>query len=142
MKIGSLFAGIGGIELGFKKAGFKTAWAVEIDEKACITYKANHKHKIINEDLAKVDLKKLSKIDILTAGFPCQAFSVAGYRKGFNDERGNVFFEFLRYLEYFKPQIVFLENVKNLFKHDEGRTFATIKKELQKLGYFLKYQIK
>ncbi|SUX27060.1 cytosine-specific methyltransferase NlaX (M.NlaX) [Campylobacter upsaliensis] len=73
MKIGSLFAGIGGIEL---------------DSKACITYKANHKHKIINNDLAKVDLKNLSKIDILTAGFPCQAFSVAGYRKGFKDEGG------------------------------------------------------
>ncbi len=141
MKIGSLFAGIGGIELGFKKAGFKTAWAVEIDEKACITYRANHKHKIINQDLAKVDLNKLSNIDILTAGFPCQAFSVAGYQKGFNDERGNVFFEILRYLEYFKPQIVFLENVKNLFKHDEGKTFATIKKELQRFGYSLKYQI-
>ncbi|WP_255298145.1 DNA cytosine methyltransferase [Campylobacter helveticus] len=140
MKIGSLFAGIGGIELGFKKAGFKTAWAVEIDEKACITYKANHKHKIINSDLAKVDLKSLSKIDILTAGFPCQAFSVAGYRKGFNDERGNVFFEILRYLKHFKPEIIFLENVKNLFKHDEGRTFATIKKELQRFSYFLKYQ--
>lgn len=141
MKIGSLFAGIGGIELGFKKAGFKTAWAVELDSKACITYKANHKHKIINNDLAKVDLKNLSKIDILTAGFPCQAFSVAGYRKGFKDERGNVFFEILRYLEHFKPSIIFLENVKNLFKHDKGRTFEIIKKELQKLGYFLKYEI-
>lgn len=141
MKIGSLFAGIGGIELGFKKAGFKTAWAVELDSKACITYKANHKHKIINNDLAKVDLKNLSKIDILTAGFPCQAFSVAGDRKGFKDERGNVFFEILRYLEHFKPSIIFLENVKNLFKHDKGRTFEIIKKELQKLGYFLKYEI-
>lgn len=141
MKIGSLFAGIGGIELGFLKAGFKTAWAVELDSKACITYKANHKHKIINNDLAKVDLKSLSKIDILTAGFPCQAFSVAGYRKGFKDERGNVFFEILRYLEHFKPSIIFLENVKNLFKHDKGRTFEIIKKELQKLGYFLKYEI-
>lgn len=141
LKIGSLFAGIGGIELGFKKVGFKTAWAIEIDTKACITYKANHKHKIINEDLAKVDLSKLNKIDILTAGFPCQAFSVAGYRKGFKDERGNVFFEILRYLEYFKPEIIFLENVKNLFKHDGGRTFTIIKTELEKAGYNIKYQI-
>lgn len=141
MKIGSLFAGIGGIELGFKKAGFSTAWAIELDSKSCITYKANHKHKIINNDLAKVDLKSLSKIYILSAGFPCQAFSVAGYRKGFKDERGNVFFEILRYLEHFKPSIIFLENVKNLFKHDKGRTFEIIKKELQKLGYFLKYEI-
>ncbi len=141
MKLGSLFAGIGGIELGFLKNGIKTAWAVEIDPKACITYKANHKNKIINEDLAKVKLDSLESIDILSAGFPCQAFSIAGYRKGFKDERGNVFFEILRYLEYFKPEVVFLENVKNLLKHDKGKTFETIKKKLEKLNYKVKYQI-
>lgn len=141
MKLGSLFAGIGGIELGFKRAGIKTAWAIEIDAKACMTYKANHKNKIINDDLAKVDLKNLESIDILSAGFPCQAFSVAGYRKGFDDERGNVFFEILRYLEYFKPQVIFLENVKNLLKHDKERTFTRIKQELENLGYHIKYQV-
>lgn len=141
MKIGSLFAGIGGIELGFKKAGFDTAWAIELDTKACITYKANHEHEIINADISKVDLKKLKKIDILTAGFPCQAFSIAGYQKGFKDERGNIFFEILKYLEYFKPKIIFLENVKNLLRHDRNQTFTIIKKELENLGYKLKYQI-
>ena len=141
MKIGSLFAGIGGIELGFKKAGFSTAWAIEIDTKACVTYKANHKHQIINADISKVDFKELNSIEILTAGFPCQAFSVAGYQKGFNDERGNVFFEILRYLKFFKPKIIFLENVKNLCNHDKGKTFARIKKELENLGYKLKFQV-
>lgn len=69
MKIGSLFAGIGGIELGFEKAGFEIAWGIEIDSKACQTYKANHKHIIINADISKVDLSTLSHIDILTASF-------------------------------------------------------------------------
>lgn len=141
MKIGSLFAGIGGIELGFEKAGFEIAWGIEIDSKACQTYKANHKHTIINADISKVDLSTLSHIDILTAGFPCQAFSVAGYQKGFNDERGNIFFEILRYLKYFKPQIIFLENVKNLTRHDKTKTFTRIKSELENLGYKLKFEV-
>ncbi|RTI86610.1 DNA (cytosine-5-)-methyltransferase [Campylobacter jejuni] len=141
MTLGSLFAGIGGIELGFKKVGFDCVWAVEIDQKACETYKANHQNIIINKDINDVKLNTLADIDILTAGFPCQAFSVAGYRKGFNDERGNVFFGILRYLEYFKPKIVFLENVKNLKTHDKGKTLKIILKELQKLGYFVKYEI-
>lgn len=141
MTLGSLFAGIGGIELGFKKVGFDCVWAVEIDQKACETYKANHQNIIINKDINDVKLNTLADIDILTAGFPCQAFSVAGYRKGFNDERGNIFFGILRYLEYFKPKIVFLENVKNLKTHDKGKTLKIILKELQKLGYFVKYEI-
>lgn len=141
VKIGSLFAGIGGIELGFAKAGFSTAWGIEIDAKACGTYKANHAHTIINADISKVDLNTLSNIDILTAGFPCQAFSVAGYQKGFDDERGNVFFEILRYLKYFKPKIIFLENVKNLTRHDKTKTFSRIKFELESLGYKLKFEV-
>ncbi|TQR30978.1 DNA (cytosine-5-)-methyltransferase [Campylobacter sp. MIT 99-7217] len=141
MKLGSLFAGIGGIELGFKKAGFKTAWGIELDSKACITYKANHKHKIINEDISKIDLNSLEDIEILSAGFPCQAFSIAGYQRGFKDERGNIFFEILRYLRYFKPRIIFLENVKNLLRHDKNKTFAIIKQELEGLGYKLKYEV-
>ena len=141
MKIGSLFAGIGGIELGFEKAGFECAWGIEIDKKACQTYKANHKHTIINADISKVDLSALSPIDILTAGFPCQAFSVAGYQKGFSDERGNIFFEILRYLRYFEPQIIFLENVKHLTTHDKGKTFTRIKIELENLGYKLKFEV-
>ncbi|KAA6234277.1 DNA cytosine methyltransferase [Campylobacter sp. LR291e] len=141
MNIGSLFAGIGGIEIGFKKCGFDTAWAIEIDSKACETYALNYKNKIINNDLSKVNLNELENIDILTAGFPCQAFSIAGYQKGFKDERGNVFFEIIRYLKHFKPQIIFLENVKNLINHDKKNTFKIIKSELENLGYHLKYKV-
>ena len=106
--VGELFAGIGGIGLGFQKAGFSLSWANEIDEKACHTYRKNFKHLLINEDMTKVNPSTLSKVDILTGGFPCQAFSIAGYRKGFKDDRGNLFFDILRYIKEIKPRVVFL----------------------------------
>jgi len=139
--VGGLFGGIGGIELGFKKAGFKISWANEIDKNACITYKVNHKHKLFEKDLRELKTSEVEKIDILTGGFPCQAFSIAGYRQGFNDERGNIFFEILRFVDDLKPKIIFLENVKNLENHDKGNTFKKIKEELEKRKYHLKYKV-
>ena len=135
MKIGSLFAGIGGIELGFQQNGFEIKWANEIDEKASITYKTNFKHTLYIQDLRTFHAP--SKIDILTAGFPCQAFSIAGLQKGFNDDRGNIFFEILRIIDEANPSILFLENVKNLTSHDRGRTFSIIKKSLEGKGFNL-----
>ncbi len=139
--VGGLFAGIGGIELGFKKAGFKILWANEIDKNAAITYRANYKHKLFEKDLKELKTNEVEKIDILTAGFPCQAFSIAGKQKGFNDERGNIFFEILRFCDDLKPKILFLENVKNLQTHDKGNTFRRIKEELEQRGYKLKYKV-
>ena len=107
--VGGLFGGIGGIELGFKKAGFPISWANEIDKNAAITYRLNHKHKLYERDLKELDTKEVEKINILTGGFPCQAFSIAGYRKGFNDDRGNIFFEILRFIDGLEPKIVFLD---------------------------------
>lgn len=141
MKVGGLFAGIGGIELGFKRAGFEISWANEIDAKACITYRANHSHTLVHKDLKEFQPKEVKKIDILTGGFPCQAFSVAGYRKGFEDERGNIFFEILKFVDAMQPKVVFLENVKNLASHDEGRTFRRILTELTDRDYYIKYKI-
>ncbi len=141
LKVGGLFAGIGGIELGFKRAGFDISWANEIDKNAAITYRLNHKHKLYEKDLKELQTSEVEKIDILTGGFPCQAFSVAGYRKGFEDDRGNVFFEILRFCDDLQPQIVFLENVKNLQGHDGGKTFETILKKLQDRGYYVKYKV-
>lgn len=135
--VGELFAGIGGIGLGFKEAGFELAWANEIDEKACITYSQNFSHLLINRDMTKLDPTELPHIDILTGGFPCQAFSVAGYRKGFKDERGNLFFDILRFVDVLKPKVIFLENVKNLTTHDNGNTFKVIQNELKKAGYYI-----
>jgi len=140
-KVGELFAGIGGIGLGFQKAGFEILWANEIDAKACVTYSKNFKHLLMNCDMQKIDPKKLEKIDILTGGFPCQAFSIAGYRKGFKDDRGNIFFDIIRYIKVLKPRVVFLENVKNLAGHDKGRTFKIIQKELAEVGYVVKASV-
>lgn len=141
MNVGGLFAGIGGIELGFKKAGFSISWANEIDKNAAKTYRKNHNHKLFEKDLKELKTNEVEKIDILTGGFPCQAFSVAGYRKGFKDDRGNVFFEILRFIDDLEPKVIFLENVKNLQGHDEGRTFKIILKELQKRGYYMSYKV-
>jgi len=141
MKVGGLFAGIGGIELGFKKAGFDIEWANEIDKNACITYRLNHKHKLFEKDLNDLETSEVTPIDILTGGFPCQAFSIAGYQKGFRDDRGNVFFQILRFIDDLEPKIVFLENVKNLVGHDKGKTFKRITDELEERGYYLKHKV-
>lgn len=140
-KVGGLFAGIGGIELGFKKAGFEISWANEMDKNAAITYRNNHEHTLYEKDIKELKATEVKKVEILTGGFPCQAFSVAGYQKGFKDDRGNIFFEILRFIDSLKPQVIFLENVKNLQGHDKGRTFQKITDELEDRGYFLKYKI-
>jgi DNA (cytosine-5)-methyltransferase 1 len=141
--VGGLFSGVGGIELGFQKAGFNIQWANEFDSRACITYRENFKnHNLMEEDIWKLvenkftfENKKINNIDILVGGFPCQAFSVAGYRKGFEDERGNLFFAIKEFIMHFQPKAILLENVKNLKGHDGGRTFGRIFSELDELGY-------
>jgi len=135
----SLFAGVGGVDLGFKNAGFSILWANEIDSKACATYNANFGHKIICDDIK--NLKQMPKVDILTAGFPCQAFSIAGYQKGFEDERGSLVFEVLRLVKEIEPQVLFLENVKNLISHNKAQTFKDICLAIESLGYFIKHKV-
>ena len=130
-----MFAGIGGIDLGFQQAGFDIKWANEYDKNACNTYKENFKHLLLEEDVHNISPKNLNKVDIITSGFPCQAFSVAGYRKGFEDDRGNLFFETLRFINYLKPKAYLLENVKNLYGHDKGNTFKVIRESLIESGY-------
>ena len=108
VRVASMFAGIGGICLGFKKAGAKLVWANEIDKYACCTYRENFGNDyLIEDDIMNVDATSIPDIDILTAGFPCQPFSIAGYQKGFEDERGNLFFEVLRVIKAKKPKVVF-----------------------------------
>ena len=141
MKVAGLFAGVGGIELGFKQAGFNIVWSNEIDGKAGETFKANHNSKIVIDDIHNIDANTIPDVDVLVGGFPCQAFSIAGYQKGFEDERGEVFFQLARIIKDKKPRIVFIENVKNLLSHDKGNTFKVIKETLESYGYNLKTMI-
>ena len=137
-----MFAGIGGICLGFRNAGCRIVWANEIDRDACKTYRENFGSSYLREgDIRDVDTADIPDMDILTAGFPCQAFSIAGYRKGFEDDRGALFFEVMRVIETKKPRAVFLENVKNLRTHDGGRTFRNIVLCLEDAGYELKNEV-
>ena len=132
-----LFAGIGGIRLGFQHAfqeNIEFVFASEIDKYACETYYANYGEKPYG-DITKIDEKNIPPFDILLGGFPCQAFSIAGLRKGFEDTRGTLFFEIARIVEHHKPQVVFLENVKGFKNHDKGTTFKVVKETLQNLGY-------
>lgn len=140
--VGSLFAGIGGIDLGFKKAGFKTQWANEIDKKACETYFVNFPNKIICDGIESIDCENLEKIDVLTAGFPCQPFSIAGKRRGLDDPRGgNLFLEIIRIIKKLEPRVVFLENVKNLKFHNGGKTLNYMIDLLKSAGYKVEFKI-
>lgn len=138
----SLFSGIGGIDLAFEQAGFKVVWANEIDKFACITYRHNlSNNALVEADIKSIDEKSVPQADVLVAGFPCQSFSIMGYRRGFNDARGNLFFEIVRIAKSVRPKVIFLENVRNLINHDNGRTFITIFNHLSELGYYVKYTV-
>ena len=140
LRCASFFAGVGGIDLGFEQNKlFEIVYANEFDPYPVRTYELNSKLKVDCRDIKDVKASEIPDFDVLLAGFPCQAFSVAGYRKGFDDEkgRGTLFFELIRIIEEKQPQIVFLENVKNLVGHDNGNTFAVIKDALEQNGYMV-----
>lgn len=132
-----LFAGIGGIRLGFSQAfgrNIEFVFSSEIDKYAKQTYYANFGD-IPSGDITRIDEKDIPKHDILLAGFPCQAFSIAGKRLGFEDTRGTLFFDIARIANYHKPKVIFLENVKGLVGHDKGNTFKVINQTLEDFGY-------
>lgn len=142
MKVCSLFSGIGGIDLGFIQAGFDVIWANEFDKDAATTYRANFGNAyLVQKDIKTISAKEIPDFDVLVAGFPCQPFSSAGNQKGFDDPRGNLFFEIARIVEAKRPQVIFLENVSNLLQHDDGKTFLTIYNALVPFGYAFKYRV-
>jgi len=136
-----LFAGAGGMALGFQMAGLGTEALIEIDKQACATLKKNRPDwNVIHQDVAEIDYTKF-KADVVAGWFPCQAFSSAGKGLGFEDTRGNLFFEFARAVKEIKPKIFVAENVEGLKNHDEGRTLQTMIKVLTDLGYHLQMKV-
>lgn len=144
-----LFAGIGGFRLGMEQAGHKCLAYCEKDKFALQTYKSNFN---TDDNIGWNDIKdvtegeiiefgKQHEVDIICAGFPCQAFSIAGKKRGFADTRGTMFFELEKFAKILKPKYLLFENVKGLLTHDRGRTFATILYELWKLGYDAEWQV-
>lgn len=139
-----LFAGMGGFSMAFQKAGFKILWANDSDAHASSTYRHNFPHvrfheKVIEELTVAGD--DLEPVDVLTAGFPCQPFSVAGRKSGFEDARGRLFFEISRLVREFgslRPRIIVMENVRHLLNHDQGKTFSRILTSIQQAGYWFR----
>ena len=143
--VASFFAGVGGIDLGFEETGeFKTVYANEFDSYASETFEMNYPTvKVDQRDIHLVPVEDVPKTDVIIGGFPCQAFSIAGYRQGFEDKkgRGELFFELMRMVEAKKPRVALFENVKNLVGHDNGNTFRVICEQLELLGYHYTYQV-
>lgn len=136
-----LFAGIGGIRLGFESVGGECVFSSEFDEDACKTYEANFgEHP--SGDITKIDAKSIPDFDVLLGGFPCQAFSIIGKKEGFaNETCGTLFFDIERILKEKQPKAFMLENVRNLTAHDKGRTFRVIREHLEMLGYRVYAQV-
>lgn len=147
--VGSFFAGVGGIDLGFEQTKhFKVVYANEIDEYPAKTYELNFGTKVDVRDINIVKASEIPDFDVMIGGFPCQAFSIAGYRQGFDDEkgRGTLFYELCRLIREKKelghqPRVVFFENVKNLVGHDNGNTFKVILELLNNLGYKVEQKV-
>lgn len=136
-----LFAGAGGLALGFENAGIHTNLLVEIDKIAVATLRLNRpKWNILHNDITNVDFQGMNA-DILTGGFPCQSFSYAGKKLGFDDVRGTLFFEYARAVKQVQPKIILAENVKGLEKHNNGQTLNVIISTLDELGYRCEYKI-
>ena len=146
MKFLDLFAGIGGFRLGMESAGHECVGFCEIDKFARESYKAIHntEGEIELHDITRVtdeSIRRIGRVDVICGGFPCQAFSIAGHRRGFEDTRGTLFFEICRFASVLRPKYLFLENVRGLLNHDGGATFETIIRTLDELGYDVEWQV-
>ena len=135
-----LFAGLGGFRIALEALGGECVFSSEINSHACEIYQANFNHNSYC-DITKLNPSIIPDFDVLCAGFPCQSFSIAGKKLGFEDTRGTLFFDICRIIEKKQPPIVLLENVKNLTQHDNGKTFSTIISSLENLNYSVSFQL-
>ena len=135
-----LFCGIGSFHYSFKKLGWECVMSCDIDNAVKETYNANY-NLLPLDDITEIDPKNILNYDILCAGFPCQPFSQCGQHKGFSDERGTLFFNIMKFVEYHKPKIIILENVQGLLSHDKGNTFKKIRSDIEKENYIITYKI-
>ncbi|MDP8233560.1 MAG: DNA (cytosine-5-)-methyltransferase [Candidatus Saelkia tenebricola] len=140
MKFIDLFAGIGGFRVALEQLGLECVFSSEIDYHARLTYKNNFGHYPAG-DITRVGEFEIPSYDILCAGFPCQPFSISGKQLGFNDTRGTLFHEIARIAKYHMPKVIFLENVKNFVRHNQGKTFAIVCNSLEDLGYDVYYKV-
>lgn len=137
-----LFAGTGAFSLAFEETGLvQTVFSNDMVDHSKRLYDANFDHKLTLKNLNDIKVEEIPPHDILTGGFPCQPFSIAGYQEGFNDERSNVFWKILAIVDHHKPKCVILENVKNLVSHDDKKTFQTIKANLEGRGYHVRFKV-
>jgi len=136
----SLFAGIGGFDLGFSNAGFDMIWANDFDKYCVQTFKENISENIVLGDINE-HLDDIPEHDVLVGGFPCQPFSTLGKLKGFDDDRGTLFFTIKEIIKKHNTKVVVLENVKNIVNHDGGKTFKKIKNDLEELGYYVNFKV-
>jgi DNA (cytosine-5)-methyltransferase 1 len=140
VKFIDLLAGIGGLRIPFEKMGGECVFSCEIDQICQKTYQANFGETPFS-DIRLLDISKIPKFDLLLAGFPCQAFSIAGHKKGFTDERGNLFFEIISILEHHKPKVFLLENVKGLTHKNNRENLEIMLEKLEECGYQVSYQV-
>jgi DNA (cytosine-5)-methyltransferase 1 len=141
MRVVELFAGVGGFRLGLERAGHQIVWANEWDKYAAQTYDKNFGGHIDRRDITTIPAEDIPPHDLICGGFPCQAFSIAGKRRGFDETRGTLFFDIARIAAHHKTKYLLLENVKNLLTHDGGHTFTTIIRTLDELGYDCQWQV-
>ena len=142
LKMVDLFAGTGAFSLAFKNENeIQVVFTNDMVEHSKKIYDTNFTHKLTLKDLNDVNVEEIPKHDILTGGFPCQPFSIAGLQEGFKDERSNVFWKILSIIDFHNPKCVILENVKNLLTHDDKKTFDTIKTHLEQRGYHICYKV-
>lgn len=135
-----LFCGIGGFRLGFEKNNFKCVLSSDNNKNCQKVYNNNFKEDVIG-DIKKIDISKIPQFDVLTAGFPCQPFSISGHKRGFEDTRGTLFFDICKIIEKKKPKVVVLENVKHFINHDKKRTLKKVIQSLEHLGYNVVFKL-